>query len=84
MQSPVGSMIFRKTCPLTALRVTSLFYFLFILKRKILFIKGFKFKQKKSLMNETFPYFFACCQFNIHPHSRGNHHRLDNPARSPQ
>ncbi len=55
MQLPVGFIIFQKTCPSTALRVTSLFYFLFILKRKILFIKGFKFKQKKSLMNETFP-----------------------------
>ena len=55
MQLPVGFIIFQKTCPSTALRVISLFYFLFILKRKILFIKGFKFKQKKSLMNETFP-----------------------------
>ncbi len=34
-----------------------------ISKVQIIFIKGFKFKQKKSLLNETFSYFLCVVNF---------------------
>ena len=33
------------------------------IKVQIIFIKGFKFKQKKSLLNETFSYFLCVINF---------------------